>query len=125
MTRVACFFALVIGGCLALGGILTMSNATMGPTFMGAACFFGIVGRIFQASVYNKENKTPIAAAPVTIDPAWVPPPSAPLPPGLKRGLLAIGALVVIAAVIIAGLFAWDDFQVAQRKAAHDASAPK
>ena len=47
---------LLIGFLLFIAGMGTVSEATMGPTLVGAACFIGIAARITQAEAHHTEN---------------------------------------------------------------------
>ena len=47
---------LVVGVMLFIGGLGTSSEANMGPTLVGAACFIGIAARIAQAETHQNEN---------------------------------------------------------------------
>lgn len=46
---------LVIGFALAVFGVMSLSEATMGVGLIGLACFFGIVARLAQARTLATE----------------------------------------------------------------------
>ena len=47
---------LVVGFLFFIVGIANSNEANEAATFVGAACFFGIVARIIQAEVHQNEN---------------------------------------------------------------------
>jgi uncharacterized paraquat-inducible protein A len=48
-------FLLVVGTIAVLGGVVMLSNATMGVGVVAFGCFMGICARIAQASQHQKE----------------------------------------------------------------------
>ena len=46
---------LILGGLVVLGGILSLSQATMGVGIVAIGCFLGIAARLLQASTYQKQ----------------------------------------------------------------------